>query len=144
MDNATIARTLYEDWNARDFDHAASLVADDGEIVVVGSGQRFRGPDGMREYDRMWADAFPDGKVTIDDIVSAGDTVVVCFTGRGTHTGTLRTPGGDIAPTGRSLTLELCDVLEIRDGKVRSGRTYFDSGSLLMQLGVMPEARVTA
>ncbi len=143
-ENATIARQFYESWNDRDFDHLASLVADDGAIVLVGSGERFVGPEGAKRFSRMWADGFPDGRVTIDKVIASGEHVVVQFTGRGTHTGTLASPGGDIAATGRSVTLQLCDVYEIRAGKVRSLHSYFDSGSLLTQLGVMPEARVEA
>jgi steroid delta-isomerase-like uncharacterized protein len=141
-DNATIARTLAEDWNKRDFDHAAGFYADDSEILIVGSGTSFRGPEGAQQFGRMWADGFPDGKITIDNLIATGDHVVVQYTGKGTQTGTLAAPGGDIPATGRSVTLELCDVLRIESGKVKSARTYFDSASLLMQLGVMPEARV--
>jgi steroid delta-isomerase-like uncharacterized protein len=143
-ENASIARKLYDDFNRRDFDSIAAAVANDSEFVVVGSDMRFRGPDGVRQYDRMWADAFPDGRVEIDNVIAAGDQVVVEFTGRGTQTGMLRSPGGDIPATGRSVTLHLCDVYTIRDGTVRGGRTYFDSASLLTQLGVMPEARAAA
>ena len=142
MDNSSIARQLYTSWNDRDFDRTAELVADGGEIVLVGSGTRFVGPDGVKEFDRMWADAFPDGKVEIDELISAGDTVVVQYTGRGTQTGTLRSPGGDIPATGRSVTLQLCDVIRLENGKITSLLTYFDSASLLTQLGVMPEAGV--
>ena len=143
-DNTAIARKLYELWNRRDFDGVASLVADDGEIVLIGSGTRFRGPDGSREFSQMWADGFPDGKVTIDRTCASGDCVCLEFTGRGTHTGTLRSPAGEIPATGRSVTIQLCDVHEIRDGKIRSLHSYFDSASLLMQLGVMPETRAAA
>ena len=143
-DNSEIARRLYEQWNAREFERVAELVADDGEIVLVGSDTRFRGPEGAIEFSRMWADGFPDGKVTIDHIIQSGDTVVVQFTGRGTQTGPLRGPGGDIPATGRSVTLNLCDVHDIRDGKIRKLSSYFDSASLLQQLGVMPEAPVAA
>src|SRR5713226_430248 len=99
QDNVDIARKLYEHWNAREFDRVAELVAADGEIVLVGSDTRFRGPDGSLEFSRMWADGFPDGKVTIDRTVVSGDTVVVEFTGKGTHTGTLRGSAGDIPAT---------------------------------------------
>ena len=143
-DNAAIARKLHESWNERDFDRVASLMANDGEIVLVGSGTRFRGPDGAREFSRMWADGFPDGKVTIDRTCASGDCVCLEYTGRGTHTGTLRSPTGDIPATGRSVTLQLCDVVEIRDGKIRSVHSYFDSASLLVQIGVMPEMQVAA
>ena len=143
-DNASIARSLYDRWNEREFDEVAGLMAADGEIVLVGSGTRFVGPEGSIDFSRMWADGFPDGKVTIDRTVAAGDTVVVEHTGKGTHTGTLRGPAGDIPATGRSVTLQLCDVHDIRDGKIRRVSSYFDSASLLQQLGVMPEARAEA
>jgi steroid delta-isomerase-like uncharacterized protein len=144
-DNERIVRMLYEAWNDRDFDRAAALIADDGEILLVGSGTRFRGPDGAREYNQMWADAFPDGRIRIDNVIAQGDRVAIEFTGTGTHTGTLRSPGGEIPPTGRSVTLQLCDVYELRDGKVRSMRDYLDTAALLTQLGVMEApTRVTA
>jgi steroid delta-isomerase-like uncharacterized protein len=135
MDNAAITRTFYENWNRREFEKNDQYVAEDCEIVLVGSGTTLRGPEGERQLNEMWAEAFPDGKVTVVEI-----------TGRGTHTGTLRSPGGDIPASGRSVTLQLCDVLEFRDGKVRSVHTYMDSASLLMQVGAMPEigARATA
>lgn len=144
QDNASIARRTYDSWNARDFDYGAEATADDAEIAVMGSGESLRGPDGSRQYSTMWADAFPDGRVTIDRLIAAGDTVVVEFTGRGTHTGTLTTPMGGIPATGRSVTLQLCDVLAFREGKIVSQHTYFDSASLLAQLGVMPTATQAA
>ncbi len=135
-DNVTLARGLYEAWNERNFDRTAELTTTDGQITIVGAGDVYRGPDGVRKYDLMWAEAFPDGKITVDRIVAADECVVVEYTGRGTQTGTLVTPAGSIPATGRSVTLQLCDVLEFSDGKVRSQRTYFDSGSLMAQLGL--------
>jgi steroid delta-isomerase-like uncharacterized protein len=143
-DNISIARRLYEDWNKRDFDHLAGLLATDGEIVLVGSGTSFRGPDGARQFAEMWATAFPDGEVAIERAAASGDQVTVEYTGRGTHTGALRSPGGDIPATGRSVTLQLCDVFTIESGRVKSMRSYFDSMSLLTQIGVMPTAGVAS
>ena len=144
QDNVHIARSLYEHWNERQFDKVAELVAADGEIVLVGSDTRFRGPSGAIEFSQMWADGFPDGRVKIDNVIASGDHVVVQFTGTGTQTGALKSPIGEIPATGRSITLNLCDVQEIRDGKIRLVQSYFDSASMLMQLGVMPEAAVGA
>jgi steroid delta-isomerase-like uncharacterized protein len=142
-DNASLARSLYEAWNQRDFDAMADATTPDSEIVVVGSGDSYRGPDGSRQYNTMWADGFPDGAITIDRVIPAGDTVVVEFTGRGTHTGDMTTPMGTIPATGRSVTLQLCDVLEFDGGKIRSQRTYFDTGSLMAQLGLAGQAATT-
>jgi ketosteroid isomerase-like protein len=137
--NAATARRLYQDWNKRDFDHLASLYVGGGEIVLVGPGTRFQGPEGAKEHALMWADGFPDGRITIDKVIATDRDVVVQFTGTGTHTGTLKTPGGEIVATGRSVTLQVCDVLSFRAGRVSRLHSYFDSASLLMQLGVMPE-----
>ena len=108
-------------------------MANDGEIVLVGSDTRFRGPAGAIEFSQMWAEAFPDGRVKVERTVASDDYVSVEYTGRGTHTGTLRGPGGDIPATGRSLTLHLCDFYEIRNGKIVSA-------SQLLRLGVDVDA----
>jgi steroid delta-isomerase-like uncharacterized protein len=144
-DNATLARSLYEAWNERNFDLLEEMSAPDGEITIVGTGDIFRGPEGAREYGETWANGLPDSQVTIDHLTASGDTVVVEYTGRGTHTGTLRTSMGDIPATGRALTLQQCDVLEFGDdGKVRALRAYFDTGSLMAQLGITsPQAAVS-
>jgi steroid delta-isomerase-like uncharacterized protein len=135
-DNENLARSVYEAWNNRDWQVSKDAMAPDGTIMVMGTGETFEGSEGVQRYNTMWADAFPDGRVTIDHIYSAGDAVVVEFTGRGTHTGTLETSMGSIPATGRSMTLHLCDVLEFSNGKVRQQRSYLDTGSMMAQLGL--------
>jgi steroid delta-isomerase-like uncharacterized protein len=144
-DNATLARSLYEAYNERNFDLFEEMSAPDGRVSVVGTGDTFTGPEGARKYSEAWADGFPDSQVTIDHLTTSGNTVVVEFSGRGTHTGTLRTSMGDIPATGRTITLQLCDLLEFGDdGKIHEQRTYFDTGSLMAQLGITsPQAAVS-
>ena len=135
-DNTDLARSLYDAFNERNFDEIAEATAPDGVITVVGSGDTFEGVEGARRYNEMWAGAFPDGMAAVDRVIASGDHVVIEYTGRGTHTGTLSTSMGDIPATGRSMTLELCDVIEFKNGKVQSQRTYFDTGSMMAQLGL--------
>ena len=142
-DNGSILRGLYEAWNERDFDKVADAMAPDGQIMLVGSGDTFTGPDGARAYNQSWAAGFPDGRITVDHIYTDGDTVVAEFTGRGTHTGTMVTSAGEIPATGRSVTIKLCDITQFRDGKIVSQRSYFDSGSMMAQLG-LTEQQATA
>lgn len=143
-DNISTLRRLYEAWNERNFDEIAGYVAPDAHLVLVGSGDSFTGPEGARAYNESWAAGFPDGRITVDRIVSDGDTVVAEFTGKGTHTGTMVTPTGEIPATGRSVTLKFCDVTEFRDGKILKQRSYFDSGSMMAQLGLTSEQQTTA
>jgi predicted ester cyclase len=111
----------------------------------MSTGQKFHGKEGVRQYSRGWADAFPDAKVE-DTNVIAGDTgAVIEFVGRGAHKGTLSGPQGDIPPTGRWVELPCCEVYRIRDGKIVGGGIYFDLVTLLGQLGLMPQpARASA
>ena len=51
---------------------------------------------------------------------------------------------GDIPPTGRSVTLKLCDVIELADGKVTAQRSYLDTGSMMAQLGLASGQTATA
>jgi steroid delta-isomerase-like uncharacterized protein len=142
-DNVALVRGLYEAWNDRNFDLEADAMAPDATVMMVGTGDVFEGPDGSRRYNEGWVRGFPDGKITVDKTVAEGDSVVVEYTGRGTHTGTLDTSTGAIPATGRSVTLKLCDVLELARGRITSRRVYFDSGSLLTQLGTGAEQKAT-
>jgi steroid delta-isomerase-like uncharacterized protein len=135
-DNITLIRSVYEAWNERDFDRQVEAMAPDSTITMMGTGEVLKGPDGARKYNTGWANAFPNGQLTIDTLVGDGDTVVVEFTGRGTHTGTLETSMGSIPATGRSVTLHFCDVLTMKDGKVASQNSYMDTGSMMAQLGL--------
>jgi len=137
--NASIARSTYEAWNDRDFDRFAEVMAK-GEIIAMGSGDTWDGSDGARQFAEMWAEAFPDGKIDFRELTESGDTVVIEFTGRGTHTGTLHSPMGDIPATGKSLVLQLCDVWSFSsDGTPKQVRTYFDTASMMAQLGLLPQ-----
>ena len=143
-DNATLIRSLYDAWNAHDFEAGADAMAPDGTITFMGTGETFTGPEGARKFGERLATGFPDGTITVETVVSEGDRVVVEYTGRGTHTGTFETSMGAIPATGKSVTLKLCDVCELKDGKVTAQRTYLDTGSMMAQLGLLHEQTETA
>jgi predicted ester cyclase len=41
-----------------------------------------------------------------------------------------------ITATGRKVSMYVCTVLEIKDGKITAEREYMDMGHLMQQLGV--------
>ena len=51
----------------------------------------------------------------------------------------MMTEQGEMPPTGKSVTLEFCDVLEMKGDKIAGGRSYYDTGTMMRQLGLMPE-----
>jgi steroid delta-isomerase-like uncharacterized protein len=138
QDNAQVVLDLYDAFNEREIARAASTLIADGLVwVSVPFGISFHGPEGYRQFVEGWATAMPDSTVEVTSMVVDGNSVATEFTGRGTHTGPLSTPAGEIPPTGRQVELQFCEVLQLRDGKVVRGHTYFDSITVLRQLGVV-------
>ena len=52
-------------------------------------------------------------------------------------TGPLQTPAGTIPATGKTLQLRFAEVFEMRDGKIKTTRAYWDTATLMRQLGLM-------
>lgn len=139
-ENSRLARRSIDLWNARDFDQVASVAAENVECVSVPFNATFQGPEGYREFMQNWATAFPDGRIEVKRVIADENGAVIEYTGRGTNTGPLTMgPTGTIPATGRRGELALCDVLDIERGKIRRMRSYFDSATLMRQLGVMEE-----
>jgi predicted ester cyclase len=135
-DFAMIARSMFDAFNQRDLGRAVANVAKDAELFSMAEGAMYAGPDGFRRYYEHWIRAFPDGTISITNIVASGDLVAVEYTGRGTQTGPLAAATGDIAPTNRPVELNLCDFMQFRTNLVVRVRSYFDAMSLWRQLGL--------
>ena len=136
------AREIIDRWfawfEAGDFGQLGTVTQPDAAITMPG-GMRFRGPDELRPLLEAFHEAFPDLRHEIVDVVESGDKIAVELRIEGTHTGTLHTPQGDVAPTGRSVVWESVDFVTLRDGKVATWHTYFDQMAFLAQLGLLPE-----
>jgi steroid delta-isomerase-like uncharacterized protein len=135
-DNVAIARRYYDAFNARDMSAAVALADAELEWINLAFGATFRGAEGFRQFLENYATAFPDSRVEVRSVIAHGDRVAVEFTAQGTHRGPLVGPAGEIPATGRSVQLQLCEVLQLRDGKIVRGRSYYDSGTMLRQLGL--------
>jgi steroid delta-isomerase-like uncharacterized protein len=92
------------------------------------------GRDGYRQAMQMYITAFPDLHFRIDQMLPSGDYVVTRYTATGTHNGELM----GIPPTRRRAEIHGCTVVEVRNNKASRSWVYWDTGSLLRQLGVMP------
>ena len=134
IDNVTVARVFHEAWAKRDPELGAAIVADHCEFMDIPRGETQRGPDGYRNDYERWRTAFPDGTVEITKIISEGDWVVVEYTNSGTNTGPLNTIMGEFSPTNRKMKVKYCSIMQIRNGKVVSGRDYYDASTILRQL----------
>jgi ketosteroid isomerase-like protein len=137
QESTYIGQNIHPLWTNREFDRILSeMIAEDVEWTTVPTGETFRGHEGFRRFMQGWADAFPDGRAEDTHVYVGENFAVTEFVGRGTHTGTLRSPAGEIQPTQRSVEWPLCEVYQIREGKIVRGRTYFDAATLMDQLGL--------
>jgi predicted ester cyclase len=140
QDLETIVRDMHEAWNAKDLDRCASHAHADAQMTNMPFGAKLN----YREYIENWARAFPDGKIELKSVVVQGDKAIAEFTGRGTHTGTLKGPTGDLPATQRRVEVHCVESYRFRGDKLAEGRVYFDAFSLFTQLGVGAAAQGSA
>jgi steroid delta-isomerase-like uncharacterized protein len=124
-------------FNEKNLEELVENESPDIEFVIPG-GITLRGRDQVKEYMKLFWSAFPDMKVSENYQVIAGDTAVTESTYSGTHTGTLRTPNGDIPATGRPVQGRQVAVQRVREGQVWSEHLYFDQMEFLGALGLIP------
>ena len=124
-------------FNAHDIDGFTSVLADDVTYRATGgiSGQ---GKTACAQFFAGWFGAFPDAHVEVHALHIAGDVAVEEGTFTGTHHGVLRSPAGDIPPTGRPVAVDYVHVLHYRDGKHVSFSLSYDRLQMIEQLGLIP------
>lgn len=93
-----------------------------------------QGPEGAKLFAASFLQAFPDLRVTVDDMVADDEHLVTRWTARGTHLGDLM----GIAPTGRTVTFGGMALDRFEDGKTAEHWEVMDQVGLMQQLGVMP------
>jgi steroid delta-isomerase-like uncharacterized protein len=124
-------------FNERAWSRAHELYAPD--VVMIEPAGATQGIERFIELERGFVRALPDSRMEVTAIIESGNCVVVEGAYSGTHTGPLGTPQGEVPPTGRSLKLPLCDVIEVAAGRITQIRAYYDQMTFAAQLGLMPE-----
>lgn len=128
---------LHESFSNNDFEKTLSMAADDVVVEAYALGATFRGKNEFSQFIQGFKGAFPDMRLHYKNVVANGNKVAVEFTATGTHTGNLYTPAGIVLPTGKSISLSVCEVQTWENGKLKSIRNYQDAGALMRQLGLM-------
>lgn len=142
-ENARVARALNEAYNARDMVAATKLVTVDARLINMATGETFVGEQGVQQFLQGWATTFPDSNVETTTVIADDNAVAMEFTGRGSQTGPLQTPTGEIPPTGRRVEVPFVQVLKLQSGKITEARLYFDVAGMLQQLGIMLQPEQT-
>jgi len=132
---------MYDAFNKKDFVSGQKLIDDNAQFEVVPFNMKLTGKEGYLQHTKNWATAFPDGFCDVTNISAGEDWAVGEFIGRGTQTGTLMSPDGNLMPTGKRVDIPFCEVIKLKNGKIVSLKEYFDTATMMKQLGLIPEMK---
>jgi steroid delta-isomerase-like uncharacterized protein len=131
---ATARRIIEEVWNKGNFSIISELVSPD-YCSHNAAGEDMKGPDGFKQMITLWRTAFPDLRMSIDDVVAEGNKLAVRISWRGTFKGKL----GNIKPTGKQVNITEAFFATYKDGKMTGNpMTFYDQLTFYQQLGIQP------
>ena len=132
-DEAVVKRFYEEMNNGRKNELAPELFTDD-HIFHDPQIQAGKGPGGVVETVTVYQTGL-DGHWHIDDVFSAGDKVVVRWTGAGKHVGDVN----GIPATGKAVeNISAISIHRMSNGKIAETWEVWDTLGFLQQLGVIP------
>jgi steroid delta-isomerase-like uncharacterized protein len=134
-----IAREQVDAFNNGDWERLEAGLAADASYNELATQRKVDGPEKIVELFKGWKTAFPDAAGTVTSAVGSGSTAVLEVTWKGTHTGPLATAKGTIPASGKTQETPAAFVFTFAGGKIKESRQYFDSLSLLNQIGARPE-----
>ena len=92
------------------------------------------GREAMKLLGQSVAAAFPDVRVTVEDLLADGDFVIERTTARATHTGEFN----GVPPSDTPVTWTEIHIYRLQDGKVAELWSEIDFLGLLTQIGAIP------
>jgi steroid delta-isomerase-like uncharacterized protein len=95
-------------------------------------------PADLRAWFGNLFTAFPDFSFEVLDVIAGSEKVAVRWHATGTFNGSGKFEG--LLPNGRSVDVEGCDVLAIRDGLIRRNDAHMNGAEMARQLGALPPA----
>jgi steroid delta-isomerase-like uncharacterized protein len=137
---AVVRRLLDEVWNKGNLSLVDELFTPTFEFHDASTPDLGRGPESEKKRVALYRNAFPDLRITIEDMIAEGETVVTSWTCRGTHKGVL----SGIAPTGKQITISGITVGRFAHGKIAQGYANWDALGMMQQLGVVPQLAAKA
>jgi steroid delta-isomerase-like uncharacterized protein len=128
----TIHREMLDAVTHHDLERFRSLLHP--EYTYTGAdGSEHPGPEAGVAVPQVYLAAFPDLEFELKSVYVQDQTAIAEFVARGTHRGELL----GIAPTGKRMQVNICNVAEVRDGMLYREREYYDAMSMMVQLGIV-------
>jgi len=139
QENTRIAEMFITAINDRDLNRTRPFEAPNYKFKVNGDPEPAMTADQSRAYTQGFITAFPDLNFEMTEKVAQGNFVVINWIARGTNTGNMRTPSGNIIPpTGKRSAVHGSTTYQFRNGKAVRALVYWDIATMLTQLGLLP------
>ncbi|MCX6081304.1 MAG: ester cyclase [Chloroflexi bacterium] len=133
---ALFIRWFSELWNKKNYAITRELVAPEFTAHGAGGQDIKQGPDGVAGMVKIWHDAFPDGHMTMDDIITEGEYSTIRMTFRGTQTGEFY----GIPASGKSVEVTSIGIDRVVAGKICEGWGELNMLGMMQQMGAIPGA----
>jgi len=130
-----LARKQIEAFNAGDWEQLRATLASDARYDELGTQRKVEGPEMIVELFKGWKTAFPDAAGTVTSAVASGNKAALEITWKGTHTGPLESAEGTIPASGKRQETPAACFFTFEGDKITESRQYFDSTTLLKQIG---------
>ena len=106
----------------------------DPKVVLHHYPPGIEGLEGAKQFYRTFWKAFPDCRLSIDEVLFDGDMVACRYTVRGTHLGEFL----GAAPTGNRVEFHGQTMVRFTDGKAVERWQALDELGMMRQLGLLP------
>ena len=134
-----LAREQVDAFNNSDLERVRAGLASDSRLDELGTERKIDGPEKIVELFKGWKQAFPDAAGTVKSTFASGDTAILEVTWKGTHSGPLTTAEGTIPASGKRQETPAAIFFTFEGDKIKESRHYFDSLTLLKQIGAQPK-----
>ncbi len=128
----TVWKLLEDAWNGGQLEAVDGLVSGDCHFHDPVFPSMSPGANSLKQHIRMFRKAFPDLRLSIDDMIAERNEVVVHWTMRGTHHHAFL----GMAPTNRAVSVSGTTINRIEHRKVVEQWSDWNLLSLMEQLGL--------
>ncbi len=134
-DNKAIVRRLYEEvWNKRRLELVDEIISPSHALHDPNVSGSAVGPEAYKRQVTRFITAFPDLRLTIEDIVGENEKLAVAWTISGTHKGEFM----GIPATNKKVSVDGITINHIVNAKIMDSYISWDAWGAMQQLGVVP------
>lgn len=136
MTHAEFTKRWFDEvWNAQNADAIDEMFAEDGigHGIYNADGSPIVGPKDYKSFHKNFITAFPDLKVTIEDVITEGDKIAVRCRVNATHCG----EGIGVTPCNTPVEFTFMSIVRLENGKIAEAWNNIDFMEMYKQVGAL-------